>query len=316
MTTNPWLARFWRRSENLLDGTAPADDPVARLLADAADPAGTTSGPLPGEAEVLTAFRASAAGPSPATPPAPHLPRSSMRTIALTRTPSKLLAVGLATAVVGGVAFAASFDLLKIPFQPVSSTIAVGSDGTSRSGGGSSGGSAGGAHAPAADAGDASAPASSARPAPSGAPTPSPSTSKKADDRKAKQPDKVKAMDAKVRLAVSCQIWTTTSERKVSSELRAKVTAELTEAAGGKDKILGYCRELTKDLCAQWPAPRQDRTATSNDTRRAVPLQCPFSLDRRIDLPRNPVPLPSASVPVPVKASVQPVPAQGAASRA
>lgn len=343
MTTNPWLARLLRRSDSLLDGTAPAGDPVARLLADAAR---RPEGPLTGEDAAVAAFRWSRTD-SPATPEAgtastsPDLtptaslvaqsvhcpPRSSMRTVVLRRLlATKVLAIGLATATVGGVAFAASLDVLKLPFQPVSSTLAGGASAASRSGG-----QAPGTH-PDGDADHAGAPGQASTPRfgpPSTSPTPSRSPSAKGAD-KAKE---VKAMANKVRLAVDCQIWTTLqSSRNVRADLRDKVTKELTAAAGSKT-VLGYCKELTGDLCREWPMPRTGTDAKTTDTRRrSLTAQCPFSLDHRVTLPKvlpsplPPVPAPTAPVkvapslkPVPEPIHtfpVQPVSAQGPVSRA
>ncbi|SBT66407.1 hypothetical protein GA0070622_3427 [Micromonospora sediminicola] len=210
-------------SDRLLDAArlgapAPDDgDPLIRLLAAAAAPASADE--LAGEERALAAFRAARAAPPPA--PAPRARRRLRVAAALS---------GLAATAVAGVAFAAvGLDRNQEPTAPPVPTTA-GPSGAGPSGAGPS------RPAPSTPTGEASGAATS--PAP---PPPSRSATAPPVDR---------------RLAGHCRAYLAKPEPQRAKALTTPGFAELVAAAGGADRVEGYCRALEPSAAGKPPKPK------------------------------------------------------------
>ncbi|MFG3298207.1 hypothetical protein [Micromonospora chersina] len=226
-------------SERLLDAAragAPAEpgvDPLAHLLAAAAAPA--DPGELAGEEQALAAFRAARAAPAPVPAVAPR-PRHRFRLGAAL--------AGLAATATAGVAFAAvSLDRGTEPTPPpapsTSGSTSTGA-GTPTDSGSGSAGPAGGV--------PSTAPTRGA----SGGPGRSPTAGQ---------------------LAGLCRGYLAKSDQQRARALESPAFADLVTAAGGADRVEGYCLALVPEKSPEpAPKPSADGGKTpSADERRATP---------------------------------------------
>ncbi|MFG2107419.1 hypothetical protein [Micromonospora chersina] len=224
-------------SERLLDAAragAPAEPGGDRLAhLLAAAAAPADPGELAGEERALAAFRAARAAPVPAPAVAPR-PRHRFRLGAAL--------AGLAATATAGVAFAAvSLDRGTEPTPPPApSTSGSTGPGTPTDSGSGSAGPTGGV--------------------PSTAPTPG------ASGGPGRQPNAGK-------LAGLCRGYLAKSDRQRARALETPAFADLATAAGGADRVEGYCLALVPEKSPEpAPKPSADGGKTpSADERRATP---------------------------------------------
>ncbi|MGW9194349.1 hypothetical protein [Micromonospora chersina] len=230
-------------SERLLDAAragAPAEpgaDALAHLLAAASAPA--APGELAGEEQALAAFRAARAAPAPATAVAPR-PRHRFRLGAAL--------AGLAATATAGVAFAAvSLDRGTEPTPPPAPSTS-GSTGAGSTGPGTPSSSGSGSAGPTGDV-------------PSTAPTPGASGG----------PGRPASAG---QLAGQCHAYLAKSDRQRARALETPAFADLVTAAGGADRVEGYCLALVPEKSPE-PAPKPSAEGggktPSGDERRATP---------------------------------------------
>ncbi|MFG2164354.1 hypothetical protein [Micromonospora chersina] len=230
-------------SERLLDAAragAPAEpggDPLAHLLAAAAAPA--DPGELAGEEQALAAFRAARAAPAPAPAVAPR-PRHRFRLGAAL--------AGVAATATAGVAFAAvSLDRGTEPTPPPAPSTS-GSTGAGSTGPGTPTDSGPGGAGP-----TGSVPSTVPTPGASGGPGRPPSAGQ---------------------LTGLCRGYLAKSEGQRARALETPAYADLVTAAGGADRVEGYCLALVPEKSPEpVPKPSADagRTTPPADERRATP---------------------------------------------
>ncbi|MEU9825427.1 hypothetical protein [Micromonospora chersina] len=230
-------------SERLLDAAragapaGPGGDPLAHLLAAAAAPA--DPGELAGEEQALAAFRAARAAPAPVPAVAPR-PRHRVRLGAAL--------AGLAATATAGVAFAAvSLDRGTEPASPPAPST-PGSTGAGSTGPGTP-----------TDSGSGSAGPTGGEP--STAPT---SGASGGPGRPA----------GAAQLAGLCRGYLAKSDGQRARALETAAYADLVTAAGGAERVEGYCLALVAGKSPE-PAPKPSadaaRTTPSADARRATP---------------------------------------------
>ncbi|GGR93858.1 hypothetical protein GCM10010169_42880 [Micromonospora fulviviridis] len=232
-------------SERLLDaaraGTPPepGGDPLAHLLAAAAAPG--APGELAGGEQALAAFRPARAAPAPVPAVAPR-PRHRFRLGAAL--------AGLAATATAGVAFAAvSLDRGPEPAPPQPTTSgSTGAGSTGATGPGTPTDSGSGSAGPSGGV-PSTAPTSGASGGPGRPPTAG-------------------------QLAGLCRGYLAKSDRQRAQALETPAFADLVTAAGGADRVEGYCLALVPEKSPE-PAPKPSADAggktPSTDDRRATP---------------------------------------------
>lgn len=226
-----------RQSEQLLAGQGGTPDALAVLLADArrVPPRGEQAG----EQAALTAFREAMAQTS-----AVDHGRTPVRTITLGRMIAvKALAVGAATATLGGVAFAASTGNLPGPLHK--SHPATSASASHR-------------------AGDQDKDRDKRTPSthPTGTPSLRPS-----------DPDGAKDHD-RLSLIGVCRAWEMVAKNSPATLTKAKPFVDLAQAAGGAAKVPAYCQSQLAQWCQAKPFHRPDTPVKVLD--RWSMVRCPL----------------------------------------